>query len=160
MAQTTNVGADGRSAKANDKAVGASPTPPKLEAPAVRGEAAQAPASEAKAAFARMKSATEAASGIFGETFEAAQSHSIAMTLKTVEIAKANADASFDFLKAIIGTKTIAECIEVQTAYARKQFDALNVHVKDVQDAAQKAGQDLVRPSRAAWDGEKGARWT
>jgi hypothetical protein len=160
MAQTTNIGADGRAAKPNDKAVGASPTRPKLEAPAVRREAAQAPASKAKAAFARMKSATEAASGIFGETFDAAQSHGVAMTLKTVEVVKANADASFDFLKAIIGAKTMAECIEAQTAYATKQFDALNVHVKDVQDAAQKAGQDLVRPSRAAWDGEKGARWT
>ena len=75
--------------------------------------------------------------------------------INSLEIAKANADASFDFLKAYLGAKTIADGIEVQTAYARKQFDVLSIHVKNLQDASQKAAVDIARPSHAA--SEKGA---
>jgi phasin len=159
MAQITNIVADGKSAKLNGKAAAASHAiAPDLDVPPMLREAAEASVSQAKEAFARMKSATEAASGIFAETFEAAQSHGVAMTLKAVEIAKANADASFDFLKAYLGAKTIADGIEVQTAYARKQFDVLSVHVKDLQDASQKAAVDIARPGHAAW--EKGSQST
>jgi phasin len=152
MAQSMNIGANGKSAKTNGKAAGAFAGAANLEVPPAIREAAQASVSQAKEAFARMKSATEAASGIFAETFEAAQSRGVAMTLKAVEIAKANADASFDFLKAYIGAKTIADGIDVQTAYARKQFDVLSGHVKDLQDASQKAALDIAGPSRAAWE--------
>ena len=149
MAQSTDTSAARKSATANGKRAEARfATPADLEVPAVVREAAQAAVAQAKEAFARMKNATEAATGIFSETLEAIQLDGVAMTLKAIEIAKTNADASFDFLAAYVGAKTIADGIKVQTAYARKQFDVFGVHLKDLEDASQKAALDMAGPSR------------
>ena len=149
MAQSTRVAAAKKSAKANGKGAAARfAAPVDLQVPAAVRAAAEASVAQAKEAFARMKSASEAATGIFSETLEAVQLDGVAMTLKAIKIAKANADASFDFLAAYIGAKTIADGIKVQTAYARKQFDVFGVHLKDLEDASQKAALDIAGPSR------------
>jgi hypothetical protein len=147
MAQPTNNAASGKSAKAGKRTAAKFATPVDLQVPAAVRAAAQASVSQAKEAFARMKSATEAATGIFSETLEAIQLDGVSMTLKAIEVAKANADASFDFLAAYIGAKTIADGIKVQNAYARKQFDVFGVHLKDLEDAPQKAALDIAGPA-------------
>ena len=41
--------------------------------------------------------------------------------------------------KNMVGAKTFADVIELQAAFARKQFDALGSHVKEIQELSQKA---------------------
>jgi phasin len=115
-------------------------------------EAAERTASNAKEAYSRMQAATEEATGIFGETFQIARGHSMAMTLKAIDIAQANAEAFFDFFRKVTSVKTMADAVQAQTEYAQKQFEILSGQIKDLQEAGQQAARDVAEPGRAAWE--------
>ena len=51
---------------------------------------------------------------------------------KILEIARANADCCFDFTQQMLEAKSPSEMIEVWTAYARKQFEALTQQTKEL----------------------------
>ena len=125
---------------------------PNLEVPALFRETAEKTVSQAKDAYARMKTAAEEASDVAEETYETARDSAISVSLKALEITKANADASFAFYKDFFGAKTVADAIELQTAFARKQFDAFAGQVKEMQEATQKAATEMAKPSRTAFE--------
>jgi phasin len=108
--------------------------------------------SQARDAYARMKTAAEEATDLLEETYETVREGTLAVGVKTLEATKANADASFAFYKDLIGAKTFADAIELQTAFARKQFDTVAGQVRDFQEFAQKMAVDSVKPARAAWE--------
>ena len=144
MTQNTNR-------KANGEGSGVvNPWMPDLEVPAAFREVADQAVTQAKDAYARVQTAAEEAIGLVGKTYEAAGNQSVAMNLKVLEISNANANASFEFFKDYIGAKTIAEAIEVQTAYVRNQFEAVSGQLKDIEDATQKAAVEVARPIRKA----------
>lgn len=153
MSQTTS-NAKAKASKAGNEAAGVfdafQVNMPNLEVPAAFREAAEKTAEQAKDAFAKIKLATEEAGEVAEETFESAKDHALAVTLKALEIAKTNTDASFDFFKNYFGAKTLADAVEAQTAFARKQFEVLGGQVKDLQEAAQKAAVEVAKPSRNA----------
>ena len=115
-------------------------------------DAAERTASSAKEAYARMQTATEEATGVLGETFQIAQGHGVAMTLKAIDITQANAEAFFDFFRKILSVKSVPEAVQVQTDYARKQFEILSGQVKDLQEATQNAALEVGQPARASWE--------
>ena len=78
------------------------------------------------------------------------------MTLKALEITKANADGHFDFFKSFVGAKTLGDVIELQTAFARQQFETFSGQLANRQEATQKAALEVGGPARAAL--EKGLK--
>jgi len=122
------------------------------EIPAAFREAAEKTVSQARDAYARIKTAAEEATDMLEETYETVREGTLAAGLKTLEATKSNADASFAFYKDLIGAKTFADAIELQTAFARKQFDAMAGQVRDFQEFTQKLAVDSVKPARAAWE--------
>jgi phasin len=125
---------------------------PTGEIPAAFREAAEKTVSQARDVYARMKTAAEEATDLLEETYETVREGTLAAGVKTLEATKANADASFAFYKDLIGAKTFADALELQTAFARKQFDTVAGQVRDFQEFAQKLAVDSVKPARAAWE--------
>lgn len=125
---------------------------PNVEIPAAFREAAEKTVTQAREAYSKIKSATEEATDVLEETYETVREGSLAVGLKTLEATKANADASFAFYKDLIGAKTFADALELQTSFARKQFDTFAGQVKEFQEFTQKLAVDSAKPARAAWE--------
>ena len=66
-----------------------------------------------------------------------------------IDAVKANSDASFAFAKDLFGAKTLADVIELQTAFARQQFETATAQFKEFQDLVQKVVADTAKPMTA-----------
>ena len=122
---------------------------PQLDMPVLRDMAEKGTA-QARDAYARMKTAAEEASETLEATYETVREHGFAAGLKAIEAAKTNADASFGFMRELFGVKTFADAIELQTAFARKQFEAMTTQFRDFQAITEKAATDVAKPARIA----------
>lgn len=69
---------------------------------------------------------------------------------KMVEAAKSNMEAGFSFLTGLIAAKSISEAIELQTAFAAKQFETVTAQGKDLQDSLTKGLEETTAPIKAA----------
>ncbi len=69
--------------------------------------------------------------------------------IKAIDAVKTNSDASFALAKDLFGAKTFAEVIELQTSFARKQFDAMQTQVKEFQELTQKYVTEAAKPVTA-----------
>ena len=65
---------------------------------------------------------------------------------KAFEALRVNADANFDFLKAVFAVKSLPDLITLQTEFARKQVETITGQSKDFGALAQKAMADAVEP--------------
>jgi phasin len=80
---------------------------------------------QSKEAYAKIKDQAEAAQKTLETTFETAQSNTAALSLKALAALRANTEASFAHIEALIGVKSFGEVIELQSAFVRKQAEAL-----------------------------------
>ena len=101
---------------------------PKMEVPAAFREAAEKSVAHAK------------------DTYTTAMKGSVDYNLKLIDAARANANATFDFVSELIGVKSLSEVVELSTAHARKQFEAFTQQAKDLTAAAQKLATDTSEP--------------
>jgi phasin family protein len=100
-----------------------------VEMPAVFRDLAEKSISQARDAYSKMKAAAEEATDLVA--------------------AKANSDASFEFAMKLFGAKTFAEVIELQTSFARQQFDTYGAQFKEIQDLTQKYVTEATKPVTA-----------
>jgi phasin len=122
---------------------------PTVEVPAQFREFAEKAIAGARDAYARMKSAAEDATDVVEDTYETARAGAFNLGIKTLDAAKSNTDASFAFARDLFAAKTFSEVIELQTAYARKQFDAVTAQVKEFQELSQKFVTEATKPVTA-----------
>jgi phasin len=122
---------------------------PAVEVPTVFREFAEKSIAQAREGYSKMKVAAEEATDMVEDTYETARAGALEIGVKTLDIAKANSDASFAFAKDLFGAKTFAEVIELQSAFARKQFDALGSQVKELQELTQRFVTDATKPVTA-----------
>lgn len=109
-------------------------------------EAAEKGVEETRAAFARVKAATEEASGSLEASVKLVAEGTLAFNHKLVDAVRANTEAQFDLVKALLGVRSWSEAIALNSEHARKQFDALNAQGKDLAAFAQKVTQDSFAP--------------
>lgn len=122
---------------------------PSVEMPTAFRDMAEKSIAQAREGYSKMKVAAEEATDMVEDTYETAREGVFAIGVKTLDLAKANSDASFAFAKDLFGAKTFAEVIELQSAFARKQFDTLGAHAKELQDLTQKFVTDAAKPVTA-----------
>jgi phasin len=115
---------------------------PKMEVPEAFREFAEKGASQAKENYAKMKAVAEKATDAFEETYAIVTKGGADYGLKLIEAARTNTNAAFNFYGELMAVKSIAEVVELSTAHARKQFDALSVQTKELAVIAQKATVD------------------
>jgi phasin len=119
---------------------------PTFEVPAALRDLAEKSVSTARDTYAKIKSATDDATGLVEETFETAREGAFAIGVKTLDAAKSNSDASFEYARDLFGAKTVSEMIELQSSFARKQFDALTEQFKEFQVLGEKFVTDTAKP--------------
>jgi phasin len=101
---------------------------------------------ESRAAFAKAKSAADETASAFEVSLAAAKDGAFAFNTKAFEAMRANADANFDFLKAMFAAKSLPDLISLQTDFVRKQVETITGQSKDFGALAQKAMAGVVEP--------------
>jgi phasin len=119
---------------------------PKLEIPAAFREFAEKSVSQAKDTYEKMKSAAEDATDVLEDAYASASKGAADYGLKVIEQTRANTNATFDFCSEIMTAKSFSEMIELSTAHARKQFEALTAQTKDLAALAQKVAAETSEP--------------
>jgi phasin len=101
---------------------------------------------ESRAVFIKAKIAADETASAIEVSFAAAKDGALAINAKAFEALRANADASFDFLKAVFAVKSLPDLLTLQTEFARNQVETITTQTKDFGALAQKAMTDAVEP--------------
>jgi phasin len=109
-------------------------------------ELAEKSVSQAREAYNRLKVAAEDATDLVESTVEAAREGAFALSVKALDAAKTNSDASFALARDLFGAKTFSEVIELQSAYARRLFESLTAQFKELQELTEKVVTDTTKP--------------
>jgi phasin len=80
----------------------------------------------------------------FERTFDAAGQGAIAFNSKIVDIARRNVSASFDLATSLAGAKNLADIVELQSAFWRKQFGVLTAQAEEVRSLSMKVTTDAA----------------
>jgi len=117
-----------------------------MEIPAGFREFAEKGVSQAKETYEKMKSVTDEATDVIEDTFATASKGASELGLKLIEAARQNTNAAFDFATQLMTVKSLSEAVEVSTAQARKQYEALSAQSKELAAIAQKVAADTAEP--------------
>jgi len=119
---------------------------PSFEVPAAVREFAEKSVSQAREAYDKLKTAADDATGFVEQTLDAAREGTMAISLKAVDAAKENSDASFSFARDLFGARTMSDVIELQSTFARKQFDTFASQFKEFQVLTEKLVTNTTTP--------------
>jgi phasin len=115
-------------------------------APAAFRDMAEKSLSQAKDSYEKIKSAAEEATGLLEDTYATASKGAADYTLKMIEMARENSNATFDFAVELLGVKTFSDFVELSSAHARKQFETLSEQGKELATLAQKVATETTEP--------------
>jgi phasin len=119
---------------------------PKVEMPAAFREFAERGVAQAKESYEKMKAAAEEATDVLETTYSTASKGASDYGLKVIEVARTNTNAAFDFAGEVMAAKTLSEVVELTSAHARKQFEALTAQSKELSALAQKVATETAEP--------------
>lgn len=107
---------------------------------------------QSKEAFSKLKSGAETTQKAFESTFETAKTVGNELSLKTIAAVRANTEAGFSHLEALVAVKSPTEFIELQTAFLRKQVEKTVEQAKEFQAVTTKAAEDMSKPFKDVFD--------
>ncbi|ESZ65267.1 phasin [Mesorhizobium sp. L103C119B0] len=107
---------------------------------------------QSKEAYSKLKTGAEETQKVLESTFETAKTVSSDLSLKTIAALRANAEAGFLHLEALIGAKSLSEVVELQTAFLRKRVETTVEQAKDFQAVVSKAAEDVSKPVKTAFE--------
>ncbi|MGB8816631.1 MAG: phasin [Rhizobiaceae bacterium] len=107
---------------------------------------------QSKDAYAKMKTAAEDAQKTVEETFKSVQNAGTDVSLKAISALRANTEASLSHLEALVGVKSVSDFVELQTAFFRKQAEAVTAQAKELQDISTKAVEKAAAPVKTAFE--------
>jgi len=119
---------------------------PKVEMPAAFREFAERGVAQAKDTYEKMKAVAEEATDVLETTYSTASKGASDYGMKVIEVARVNTNAAFDFASEMITAKSLSEVIELSSAHARKQFEALTKQSKELGALAQKVATESAEP--------------
>jgi phasin len=108
---------------------------PKVEMPAAFREFAERGVAEA--------------TDVLETTYSTATKGAADYGLKVIETTRVNTNAAFDFYGELITAKSLSEVIELSSAHARKQFEALTAQSKELGALAQKVATETAEPIKS-----------
>ena len=109
-----------------------------MEMPEAFREMAEQGAAHARDTYAKAKVASEEAADLLQKTYATAAKGATDYNLKLIEIARTNTRTAFDYAHELLGVRSPSEFIELSTAHARKQFEAITTQTKELTELAQK----------------------
>ena len=103
---------------------------------------------QTREAYEHSKNALEAALETLGRSFDAVGQGATALNHRIIDIAHRNIGSSFDLAKSLAAAKNLAEVIELQGAYWRKQFDVLVAQAEEVRSLSTQVIADVAQPTK------------
>ncbi len=100
-------------------------------------------------AYDRSTDAFEASVATFEKSFDAAGQGAVAFNRKIIDIARRNILTNFDLAKSLAGAKNLADMVELQAAYWRKQFGTLTAQAEEVRELSTKVTADAAETIKA-----------
>jgi len=122
---------------------------PKIEVPPAFRELAERSVTQARDGYERMKAVAEEATDILEDTYATASKGTTDYTLKTIEIARANTNAAFDFASQLLTVKSLSEAVELTSTHTRKQLDAFIEQSKELTALAQRVATETSGPLKS-----------
>lgn len=107
-------------------------------------------AAQSKDAYAKMKAAAEEATKTVETTMQTAQAGTVELGLKAIDALRTNADMSLSHMEALMGVKSVAELVELQTSFIRKQAEVTVEQAKAMQETAKKVAETVTKPGKEA----------
>jgi phasin len=104
---------------------------------------------QTRQAYDRSFDAFDASLTTFERSFDAAGQGAAAFHRKIVDIARRNVDASFDLATSLAGAKNLADMVELQSAFWRKQFGVLTAQAEEVHALSTKVATDAAEPIKS-----------
>ena len=104
---------------------------------------------QGRAAFERMKEASDEATHTIEASIAASSKGAAELAAKALEVAKVNANATFDHLKALAGAKTLADAVTMHGQFIRAQSEAAIAQAKEFAEIAKKAATEASAPIQA-----------
>lgn len=105
---------------------------------------------KSKEAYEQMKTNMEDAQKTIESTMETAQAQTSKFSLTAIGAMRANAEAGFAHLEKMVGVKTLAEALEIQSAFVRSQAEMAVDQAKEMQSVSQEAFTALSAPVKEA----------
>jgi phasin len=100
-------------------------------------------------AYDRSLDAFDTSLTTFERSFDAAGQGAAAFNRKIIDLARRNVDASFDLATSLAGAKDLADMVELQSAFWRKQFGVLTAQAEEVRTLSIKVGADAAEPIKS-----------
>lgn len=107
---------------------------------------------QSKEAYAKLKTGAETAQKALETSFEQVKTAGNEFSLKSIAAARANTEAGFAHLEALVAAKSLSEVIELQTAFARKAVETAIEQAKDFQAASTKAAEEVSKPFKDVFE--------
>ena len=104
---------------------------------------------QTREAYDRTTDAFEASVATFEKSFDAAGQGAAAFNRKIIDIARRNVLTSFDLAKSLAGAKSLADMVELQAAYWRKQIGTLTAQAEEVRELSTKVTADTAEALKA-----------
>ncbi|WP_029354272.1 phasin [Bosea sp. 117] len=122
----------------------------KLEVPAAVREMAEKSVQSARDAYEKIKSSAEEATDLLEDTYTTASKGVAEYNSVALEALRTNVNSAFDYVSALMGTKSVSEAVELSTGHLRKQFDVLSAQAKELSAIAQKVATETAEPIKAS----------
>ena len=104
---------------------------------------------QTREAYEKSKDALEEAVNSLERSFDAAGQGATAFNRKLIDIAQRNLNSGFDLAKSLAGAKTLAEIVELQSAFIRHQFDVFANQASEIRALTTKIAADTAEPIKA-----------
>jgi len=121
---------------------------PNMEMPQGVGEVAEKGFAHAKGACDQAKAAAEQATNLLENAHTTAAKGASDYNLKLLEIARANTGTALDYAHDLLGVKSLPEFVELSTAHARRQFEAMTAQTRELTELAVKVTTEIAEPLR------------
>jgi phasin len=104
---------------------------------------------QTRAVYQHFANAFQAVFECWEDSLDAAGQGAVALNHKIIDIAERNVSAGFDLAARLAGSKSLAEAMQVQAAYWRKQSGELRMQAEEVRVLLEKVTSSVVEPIKA-----------
>lgn len=120
-----------------------------LAVPEAMRSVAEKMVTQSREAYENTKDAMEDTVEMFEQSIDKAGQGAAAINRTFIDIAQANLNSGFDLVKALAGAKNVTEIMEYQTAFARKQFEAITAQSEEIRNISTQAATNTAEPFKA-----------
>ena len=122
------------------------------EVPQAMRDLAERNIAQMRETYERSKDALEGVVQNWERSFDATNQGAVALNRKIIDIAQRNINSGFDLAKSLAGAKNLAEAMELQADYWRKQLDTVAAQAKEVRTLSAQVAADATKPMKRGMD--------